>query len=315
MRIEGHPGRRALSLGALTRRPQGSRARELDYAVIGVRATAPKPAPDAGVCEIAALRMRADGQVTREFSTLVAPREPVTWRGFYGIGPSDVIGAPTSADIVGDLTELFSGAVVVGHGLAVAARFVDTDFLPHGLPRGLPGLCTLRTLRSQLDLDEYSLGRASYVLNGCWPTARHSALGEARACARLLAGLLANAPRDLHYQGPEPVAAARSAGSAHSDVSRGIRRLKVRTVSRGSLRPAVPEEGVGPLAEWPRRWRALELDPRLCAGAFALDDRVGARRDALRRNWGRRVAAAGAAATGAVAATGAAHAISRRWRS
>ncbi|RNL85509.1 3'-5' exonuclease [Halostreptopolyspora alba] len=301
-----------LSLGALTRRPHGRRARELDYAVLGVRATGPEPAPDAGVCEIAVLRMRADGVVTREFNTLIRPRSPVTWRERNGIGRSDVIGAPTAADVVPALTELLSGAVVAGHGLAAASRFLGTDFQPHGLPGGLPGLCTLRTLRSQLDLTEYSLARASYTLNRRWPIARHSALGEVRACARLLAELLRNAPRELHYVGSEPVRSVVPEPGTRNGTPEGSLRLKVRTSPRGSLSEPAVRESVGELATWPYRWRRLELDPALCAGAFGEDDRAAAIRDAELRDAGRRLLAAGAAATGALAATGAARALVRR---
>ncbi|MBB4930027.1 DNA polymerase-3 subunit epsilon [Lipingzhangella halophila] len=312
---DGHPGRRALSLGALTRRPHGRRARDLDYAVIGVRATGPEPAPDVGVCEIAVLRMRADGVVAREFSTLVEPSVSVAWRGMNGIGPSDVIGAPKAAEIVPDLAELFAGAVVAGHGLAMTARFLDTDFLPAHLPRGLPGLCTLRTLRSQVDLDGYSLARASYALNGRWPTARHSALGEARAVARLLAELLQNAPGEFRYVGPQPARPARpGAAGRNSAALGGSFRLKARTSPRGSLPASAARESVaGPLAVWPHRWRPLELDPALCAGAFGPDDRAAAVRDAERRSQGRRALAVGAAVTSALAATGAARALAHRF--
>ncbi|WP_046472019.1 3'-5' exonuclease, partial [Allosalinactinospora lopnorensis] len=208
-------------MGALTRRRYGRRARELDYAVIGVRTTG--PAADARVCEIAVVRMRGDGAVTREFSTLVDPRVSVTWSGAHGIGRSDVIGAPSVAELVPDVAELFSEAVVAGHGLATTARFLDSEFLPAGLPKSLPGLCTLLTLRSQVELEEYSLARASYVLNGRWPTARHSALGDARACARLLAELLWNAAGELRYTGPEPGALGEPARSGPPGRAQGER--------------------------------------------------------------------------------------------
>ncbi|MEV2278049.1 3'-5' exonuclease [Nocardiopsis sp. NPDC049922] len=280
-----------LRLGSLTRRRVGPRAADLEYAVLDTETTGLDPGTGARVVEVAVVRLRGDGTVVEEFNTLVDPRTEVGGREFHGIGESDTVGAPTSAQLVPKLTELVSGAVVVSHNLDFEQRFLASELVPAGLPRGQSGLCTLRALRSQLDLRRYSLARASHALSGDWPTGQHTALGDARACAKLLAELLANAPGELRYDGPEPrtlpVSGARVAATS------------VRWKPRTGGGPG----GLGPLRPWPSCWRRVELDPDLCGGAFDDRSRAGAELAAHRDTRLRARMAAVAAVTGTVAAT------------
>ncbi len=302
---EKRAGHEAVRMGALTRRRSGCRARDLEYAVLDVETTGLRPEEGARVCEIAVVRMRGDGTVVREFTTLVDPRTPVTGREFHGIADGDVVGAPRAGDLVAELRALFSGAVLVGHNLEFENTFLTSEFVPAGLPTGLPGLCTLRTLRAQVSLERYSLARASHALGGDWPTGQHTALGDARACAQLLAELLSNAPGTLYYTGPTPVELAAGPGTVSA---------KPRRASAGALRLAGPQPRPVPvrgLRPWPRVWRELELDPRLCGGRFDEAERARAEtraRAAVRR---RRALLAGAALTGLAAATALAVALAR----
>ncbi|MBE1459648.1 DNA polymerase-3 subunit epsilon [Nocardiopsis terrae] len=278
-----------LRTGELTRRRVGTRAADLEYAVLDVETTGLDPREGARLVEVAVVRVRGDGELVDEFSTLVDPRVPVGGQKFHGIGEGDVIGAPRVAEIVPRLAQLLSGAVVVGHNLDFEERFLAAELVPAGLPRGQSGLCTLRALRAQIDLPRYSLPRATHLLSGSWPTGQHTALGDARACARLLVEMIANAPGELRYAGPPPLVLR---GGAPVD---GTVRWKPRTT---------PEPGgLEPLNEWKACWRDAELDAALCGGAFGAADRAAAESAAHRdsRLW-ERVAAA-AAVTGGVAAT------------
>ncbi|MDA0562885.1 3'-5' exonuclease [Streptomonospora sp. S1-112] len=290
---------RVLHMGGLTRHRRGpAAARDLEYAVVDVETTGLDPREGARVCEIAVVRMRGDGAVLSEFSTLVDPGVPLGGQEFHGIGASDVVGAPKAAELVDVLAELFSGAVVTGHNLDFEGRFLAAELHPAGLPGELPGLCTLRALRAQVDLPRYSLPRASHALGGHWPTAQHTALGDARACAQLLAELLANAPGPLHYTGPEPrplefPRRQRAVGKTRTPWSgpEGVRAAR-----------ANPER---PPASWPPRWRELELDFRSCGGRFDADQRAAAERAAGQRALARDALAGAAVLTGVLAAAGA----------
>ncbi|MBR8741148.1 PolC-type DNA polymerase III [Nocardiopsis sp. MG754419] len=279
-----------LRTGALTRRRVGTRAADLEYAVVDVETTGLDPREGARLVEIAVVRVHGDGRVLDEFSTLVDPRAPIGGQEFHGIGEGDVIGAPRAEEIVPRIAELLSGAVVVGHNLDFEERFLAAELVPAGLPAGQSGLCTLRALRSQLDLARYSLPRASHLLSGDWPTGQHTALGDARACAGLLGEMITNAPGDLRYTGPSPRFLRGETPSA------GPVRFKPRTTSGTTTRL--------PLRPWSSaRWRRRELDSLLCGGAFRDAEREvaesAARRDArLRERLGR-----AAVVTGGIAAT------------
>lgn len=298
-----------LRMGALTRRGVGMRAADLEYAVLDMETTGLEPHEGARIVEIAVVRMRGDGEPVEEFSTLIDPRAPVRGQEFHGIGRSDTIGAPTIAQVVPKLTELLSGAVVVGHNLDFEQRFLASELVPAGLPTGQAGLCTLRALRSQVDLDRYSLPKASYRLSGHWPTGQHTALGDARTCAKLLAEMLANAPGELRYRGPSPRRFAvpgtlSEGGPGQGDGARpgvGGADTPVRWKPRTEPVPG----GLPAPSAWRMSWRPNELDPSLCGGAFGDTDRAIAERAARRGVRLRERLAVAAAVTGGVAATAA----------
>lgn len=286
-----------LRVGALTRRRVGRRAADLEYAVLDMETTGLEPRSGARIVEIAVVRVRGDGTLVEEFSTLVDPRAPVGGQEFHGIGEGDTVGAPTADQVVPKLAALLSGAVVVSHNLDFEQRFLGSELVPAGLPTGQSGLCTLRVLRSQVDLDRYSLPKASFGLSGDWPTGQHTALGDARACAKLLVEMIANAPGELCYNGPSPrnltvPGPVPGPGGLGAPV-----RWKPRTAS-------VPG-GPAPLSPWSARWRPHELDPLLCGGAFDSTERAIAEMAAHRDTRFRERLATVAAVTGGIAATAA----------
>ncbi|GAB3720234.1 3'-5' exonuclease [Nocardiopsis oceani] len=278
-----------LRKGALTRRRVGTRAADLEYAVIDVETTGLVPEDGARLVEIAVVRVRGDGKVVAEFSTLVDPRAPISGQEFHGISEGDVIGAPRVAQVVPAVARLISGAVVVGHNLDFEERFLASELVAAGLPKGQSGLCTLRALRSQLDLHRYSLPRASHLLSGEWPTGQHTALGDARACAKLLVEMIANAPGELRYSGPPP-------RFLQGDVPEG-------EPVRWKPRTAPGPGGLANLSSWNARWRATELDAVLCGGAFDATDRAVAEITAHRNSQLRERVATVAAVTGGIAVT------------
>lgn len=288
-----------LRMGALTRRRVGLRAADLEYAVLDMETTGLDPRSGARIVEIAVVRVRGDGTLLREFSTLVDPRAQVLGREFHGIGDGDTLGAPTVARLAPRLAELLSGAVVVSHNLDFELRFLGSELVPAGLPTGQSGLCTLRALRSQIDLDRYSLPKASFRLSGDWPTGQHTALGDARACAKLLVEMIANAPGELRYSGPAP----RTLTVPEPEPEPGPWGVvePVRWKPRTSSLPG----GLAPLSPWKAQWRPRELDALLCGGAFAATDRAVAEMAAQRDSRFRERLGTAAAVTGGLAATAA----------
>lgn len=260
---------RVIDYGRLTRRATGIEARHLEYAVIDLETTGLDPATDR-VCELAVVRMRGDGTVLAEHSTLINPGpapagEELGGIDFHAIGNADITDAPAFADVAPGLLRLLSGAVVVGHKLAFEDGFLGAEFARLGRHAGLPGLCTLTAIRSQLDLDRYGLSAATEAVTGHSPTAQHTALGDARACALLLASLLAAAPAPLHYTGPVP-AAARFPSTGLGDVRP---RTPLPATTRDHIAALIPPAPS-------LRWNRYELHPDRCLGRYGTEERAAA---------------------------------------
>ncbi|MDN3358771.1 exonuclease domain-containing protein [Actinomadura sp. DC4] len=144
--------------------------------------------------EVGAVRMRADGSVVRELSSLADPGPDVelgaTW--IHHITRERLEGAPPTSEVVGALLAFCQDSVVVAHNLPFEERFLAHELSRLGLdvPR-LPGLCTLQAARTHLTMPNYRLGTlvSELELPGM---ASHAALDDARACGRLLAHLLKN---------------------------------------------------------------------------------------------------------------------------
>ncbi|WP_161789852.1 3'-5' exonuclease, partial [Streptacidiphilus neutrinimicus] len=202
-------GRRArlscFDAGSLTRaRRRGVDPRSLVFAAVDLETTGLDPAVDR-VCEIAVVRFRADGEVLDQFVTLLDPQRPMAATAIHGIAAEQVHGAPTFAEVAPELTRLLAGAVVVAHNLAFEDAFLAAEFrrAGHRTPRW-PGLCTLVTARAQLDGPGFGLAALHRSLTVAPVDAAHTALGDSRATAAVLAALLAQSPTPLRYRGPSP---------------------------------------------------------------------------------------------------------------
>ncbi|MEU6206192.1 exonuclease domain-containing protein [Micromonospora musae] len=190
--------------GRLTRQP-GVDPRALTFAVLDLETTGLYPNKGSRVCEVAVVRMRGDGVVLDEYSTLVNPGLRITNDDLHGITNADVAHAPTFQEIAGDVLVYLSDAIVVGHNLDFEEGFLTAEFGRLGIPlQSMPGLCTLVTARVQLDRWGYKLDNVANLISGEWPTALHSALGDARTLAATLAKLIADAPQPLAWAGPPP---------------------------------------------------------------------------------------------------------------
>ncbi|WP_285731988.1 3'-5' exonuclease [Nocardiopsis sp. ATB16-24] len=193
--------------GRLTR-GQGIDPRRMLFAVLDLETTGLDAHRGHRICEVAVVRMRGDGTVVEEYSTLVNPMRPLTGEEFHGITPTQVADAPAFGDIAGDLATYLSDAVVVSHNLPFEEKFLETEFGLLGMrPGGLPGLCTLQTFRTHLDRYAYRQPQLYQLLTGGWMRDQHNALADARHLARMLSVLLNESPQPLSWAGSAPVPA------------------------------------------------------------------------------------------------------------
>lgn len=90
--------------GQLTRQ-NGADPRTLTLAVLDLETTGFEPGCGHRVCEAAVVRMRGDGEVLDEFSTLVNPERSIPDDGDlpHEIVKADVKDAPTFAQVAGDV--------------------------------------------------------------------------------------------------------------------------------------------------------------------------------------------------------------------
>ncbi|MFI6575788.1 exonuclease domain-containing protein [Nocardiopsis sp. NPDC050513] len=191
--------------GRLTRGP-GADPRHLPFAAIAVKTTGYDPRRDR-IYEVAVVRMRGDGTVVDEYATLVNPLRPVVGDDHDPVTDEQVQKAPTFDRIAGDLLAHLSGSVVVAHGLDHVDRFLDTELGRMGVRApGVPGLCTLRLTRVQVDTYPCRQDNVYRLLTGEWPSWEASALDKARQRARMLHVLIGQSPVALRWNGPGPTA-------------------------------------------------------------------------------------------------------------
>jgi ATP-dependent Lhr-like helicase len=161
------------------------------FAVVDAETTGFSPRLSDRIIEVAVVRLSPQGEPVQEYTSLVNPRRDVGPTHVHGITATDVRDAPDFADIAGDVASLLDGAVLVAHNLRFDRSFLEAEFARTANPLPpLPGLCTL-AMAYRLEP-----GSASRRLSECCARHRiaveqtHSALGDARAAARLFVSYL-----------------------------------------------------------------------------------------------------------------------------
>ncbi|MCB1002995.1 MAG: DEAD/DEAH box helicase [Acidimicrobiales bacterium] len=180
-----------------------------EFCVLDLETTGFSPRLGDRVVEIATTRVRGDGTVIDEWSTLVNPERDIGATHIHGIAAGDVLDAPTFADITGDLLQRLDGAVLTAHNLRFDRDFLTAEFDRSGHPLPpLPALCTLQ-LVTRLDPATASRKLAVCCARIGHPIPHeHAALHDARAAAALLLAYLPVAERagatELHQLGCHP---------------------------------------------------------------------------------------------------------------
>lgn len=163
------------------------------FAVLDVETTGFDAAGRDRIVEIAIVRLSPTGDPIDSWSTLIDPGRPPGPTRIHGLTAADLRGAPTFADIAGEVAARLDGAVVVAHNADFDLRFLGAEFERAGLAApAWPTLCTLALAYRVGSASSRRLGdlcEAEGLVHGD----RHSALGDAEATAALLAVFLARA--------------------------------------------------------------------------------------------------------------------------
>lgn len=160
------------------------------FAVVDVETTGLSARNDR-ILEVAVVLTDSRGWVQHEWTTRVNPQCPVGATHIHGITAADVANAPTFDQLVPNLTSMLRGRALVAHN----AKF-DLGFLRWEYGRAnwswpqVPALCTLEQSWHFLPhLDRRRLPDCCWA-SGITLDGAHSALGDARATATLLASYL-----------------------------------------------------------------------------------------------------------------------------
>lgn len=162
-------------------------------AVIDVETTGLFPFRHDRVVEVAAVVVRADGRIEREFVSLVNPARDIGPSSIHGLTSEDILDAPHFAEIAALLLDTLSGTVAIAaHNVRFDRQFLESEFSRLECP--LPdcfSICTMQLAGGGKLTDccrDYGI-----PLEG----EAHHAFADARAAARLLTSLLADQPRTV----------------------------------------------------------------------------------------------------------------------
>lgn len=167
---------------------------ETPFAVIDVETTGIYPGAHDRILEVAVVRTTPRLDIEDEWVTLVNPQRDIGRSDIHGIRAGEVLDAPLFEEIAADVGIRLRGAVLVAHHLRFDRAFLAAEYARCGvqLPE-LPGVCTL-DLAFRL-LPDAPSRRLDYCCKeiGILHEEDHTALGDARATAQLLARFVAGA--------------------------------------------------------------------------------------------------------------------------
>jgi DNA polymerase III subunit epsilon len=160
------------------------------FAVVDIETTGLNPGQHR-IVEIAVVTTDSWGRVLDEWSTRINPQGPVGATHIHGIRDADVANAPTFPHVIAALNQRLAGAAVAAHHARFDLAFLRAEYRRAGwdMPE-LPAMCTLEASEYHLPmLDRRRLSDCCWAV-GTPLTGAHSALGDARATAVLLAAFM-----------------------------------------------------------------------------------------------------------------------------
>lgn len=159
-------------------------------AVIDLETTGLSPWRHDRVVEIAIVLMSPDGHVYAEYETLVNPNRDLGPTRIHQISGSDVLRAPSFADVAGDVLDILANAdVIAGHNVTFDKNFLVKEYERIGVAfPEIPLLCTCRLFGRN------NLAACCDELGIPFEGMPHRALSDARATARLVSFLCFDDP-------------------------------------------------------------------------------------------------------------------------
>ena len=162
------------------------------YTVIDVETTGLSPKTGDRVVEIAVVYVSDTGAIQDRWSTLVNPQRDVGPTHIHGITATDILDAPTFAEIAPYVLRAINGRVVAAHNASFDLRFLAHELVRSGVPLEqlpLSGLCTMQWSKFYLQ------SQSRKLIDCCTAadiplTSAHSAAADALATAQLLSHYL-----------------------------------------------------------------------------------------------------------------------------
>ncbi len=190
------------------------------FAVLDLETTGLSPARGARAIEIGVVLVDPDGSVEDRWETLVDPGGGAGPTHIHGVTDAMLVGAPTFAEVVGDLAVRLQGRAIVAHNAAFDIGFLDAEFSHAGLLWDRNPLCTMRLARKR-GLRPANL---AYLCGhyGIVNQRAHHALGDADATAALL-GHLAVTPEEVPTAVAFPAGHPEPSGRIHLRPGLGAR--------------------------------------------------------------------------------------------
>lgn len=164
--------------------------KEAHFAVIDVETTGLSARNDR-IVEVAVVRTNALGDVVDEWSTRINPQGPVGATHIHGITDADVATAPVFAEAIHEVNRRLAGTAIAAHHARFDLAFLHAEYARAGweLPN-VPTFCTLEASDYFLPtLERRRLADCCWAL-GTPLVGAHSALGDARATAAVLAAFM-----------------------------------------------------------------------------------------------------------------------------
>jgi len=206
------------------------------FVVVDVETTGSSAVGGDRVTEVAAVVVE-EGRIEDAFQSLVNPERtiPAFITGLTGITNAMVAGAPAFRDVAGDLAHVLDARTFVAHNAVFDWGFLTMEFARADRPGTLvgPPLCTVRLARRVLaHLPRRNLDAVAWHY-GVEIEGRHRALGDARATAHVLLGLL----RDAELRGVDSLDALHAWIAARTSAARKRRSAMPRPVDDRGLGP------------------------------------------------------------------------------